>query len=736
MTFWKDLNPIQREAVRTIEGPILIIAGAGSGKTRVLTYRVAYLLERGVPPSSILALTFTNKAAREMRERIARLVEEDAARKIWMGTFHAIFARLLRRDAEKIGFHRNFSIYDTEDSQNLIKTIMQDGGINTQQVPPAAVRHAVSRAKNRLISPADLANGARDVFERTVATVYEEYGVRLRNANAMDFDDLIVHPITLFDQHPDVLASYQSRFAFILIDEYQDTNPAQYEVIRRLAAARKNICVVGDDAQSIYAFRGADIRNILEFERDFSGSKVFRLEQNYRSTKRILLGAGALIRRNERQIAKNLWTDNPEGDPITIVEVADETEEARKIVAFMQEEGRKRKLQLKDFAVLYRTNAQSRAIEDAMRRHGIPYTIIGGVEFYRRKEVKDLLAYLRLVVNADDDEAFLRVVNLPPRGVGAGSVAKLRAYAAEQGVTLFVAALNAREVPFLSAVALRGLASFVDLIRKYASLRHRISAAELAGSLVDELGIIAEYKREGTPEARTRMENVQELLSAIADFRPSGENATLEAFLAEASLVADVDALDPNRNAVTLMTLHAAKGLEFPIVFITGMEEGLFPSAQAVENDEVEEERRLCYVGMTRAMQKLFLTYARSRTRWGERLRQVPSRFLEEVDPSAVVHESMRRATSQGRLGFSQGRMRSTVRRGSGHDHGCEEGMPEYWSQIDDGIAPGRFVVHPTFGRGRVVDVQGAGDSARAVVLFETVGRKTLVLKYAGLHLL
>jgi len=735
MKLLKDLNPIQREAVQTTEGPVMIVAGAGSGKTRVLTYRIAHLLDTGVPAANILALTFTNKAAREMRERVEQLVPGEESRRLWMGTFHATFARLLRRDAEKIGYHKNFSIYDTEDTQNLVKSILQDAGINTQQIPPSAVRHAISHAKNRMTNPDAMAEAARDVFERRTADVYREYEKRLRASNSMDFDDLILQPIRLFDENPELLSHYQRQFRFILIDEYQDTNQAQYQVVRRLADSHRNICVVGDDAQSIYAFRGADIRNILEFERHFAGSRVFRLEQNYRSTKRILLGAGALIKHNERQIPKTLWTENAEGDPITVVETSDEAEEGRKIVTLMQEEGRKRKLQLKDFTVLYRTNAQSRAIEDALRRNGIPYSIIGGVEFYRRKEIKDVLAYLRLIANPDDDSALLRIINYPARGIGAGTLGKLRAWAAEQGVTMLVAAMNASEAPGLGAAAMRSLNAFVQLITKYASLRAQISAAELAASLVDELGLVAEFKREGTPESRSRLENVQELLSAIAEFQPGSGNGTLDAFLAEASLVSDVDALDPGRNTVTLMTLHAAKGLEFPVVFLVGMEEGLFPSSQSIERDEVEEERRLCYVGMTRAMQKLYLTYARSRLRWGERLQQMPSRFLGEVDQEAVQRETTKRKP------FSETRSRPHPRGGGASPHAAnaseyDQETPDSWSQVEDGLRKGARVVHPTFGRGAVVDLQGAGDTARAVVLFESVGRKTLVLKYAALELL
>jgi DNA helicase-2/ATP-dependent DNA helicase PcrA len=741
MSFLRELNPVQKDAVKTLEGPVMIIAGAGSGKTRVLTYRIAYLLQSGVPAGNILALTFTNKAAREMRERIETVVPGEAARRIWMGTFHATFARLLRRDAERIGFHRSFSIYDTDDSQGVIKAIMNDLGINTQQVSPAAVRHTISSAKNRMMSPEDFAAKAFDIFEQKAAEVFVEYAKRLRASNAMDFDDLILHPIRLFDKHPDVLESYQKQFRFILIDEYQDTNQAQYQIVRRLAGSHHNICVVGDDAQSIYAFRGADIRNILEFERHFSNAKVFRLEQNYRSTKSILAGADSVIKHNKKQIPKTLWTDNDAGDLISILETADEGEEAHKIVFFMQEEARKRKLQLNDFAVLYRTNAQSRALEDAMRRSGIPYTIVGGVEFYRRKEIKDILGYLRLIVNPEDDEAGLRVINYPTRGIGATSIGRMREYAAAEGVTFFEAAINAASVPGLKPAAVRRVQDFVRLVQKYASLRREISAGELVSSLIDELGLVASFKNEGTAEARTRLDNIQELLSAITEFDAEDGQTTLEAFLEQASLVADIDNLDETRNAVTLMTLHAAKGLEFPVIFLVGMEEGLFPSSMAIERDEVEEERRLCYVGMTRAMQKLYMTHARSRVRWGERLEQVSSRFLDEIDPAVVQRESTRRRApvAGNGLGSAQrsrarggGKAAGSKPRPKGSEYSQISGGESY-SQMEGDIDIGSYVIHATFGRGQLLSVQGTGDMARCVVLFDAVGKKTLVLKFAGL---
>ena len=709
----------------------MIVAGAGSGKTRVLTYRIAYLLQVGVPAYSILSLTFTNKAAREMRERIDDLLPGFQTNQLWMGTFHSTFAKLLRRDADKLGFDSNYSIYDTDDSRSLVKGIMNDLDINIQQVPPAAVQSRISRAKNQLLKPADIANSATDMFEQHTAEVYEIYQQKLREFNAMDFDDLLIHPITLFDSYPEVLEKYQKKFQFILIDEYQDTNHAQYQMLKRLASSHQNICVVGDDAQSIYAFRGADITNMLEFEKAFTNTKIFRLEQNYRSTKHILGGADSVIKHNTAQIEKTLWTDNTQGDLITVIETADEMDEAQKIVRIIQHEGVRRKLQLKEFAILYRANSQSRALEDALRRSGIPYTIVGGVAFYKRKEIKDMLAYLRVVVNPNDQEALLRIINYPLRKIGEVTIKRLQDYAEQHGITLYEAAKEAHNNKELNAGHVSRIQGFITLMTKYQSLRKEISAGELAGSLVDELGIIQDFKLEGTPEARTRLENIQELLSAISEYESEDGNDTLEAFLAEASLVADVDSMDPNRNAVTMMTLHAAKGLEFPVVVLAGMEEGLFPSSFSIDEDKVEEERRLCYVGMTRAKEKLYMMHAAQRMTWGERTVQMPSRFLEEIEPSHMERETARRRV-QPDPAFSR-HSNGTPRKRAKRSEYSQESTSSF-AQEEMTIKIGAMVRHQTFGRGKVVSVQGAGERAKIAVHFESVGRKTLVLKFAGLQ--
>ncbi|HTO94986.1 MAG TPA: UvrD-helicase domain-containing protein, partial [Bacteroidota bacterium] len=639
MSFLEELNPVQRDAVSAVDGPVLIVAGAGSGKTRVLTYRAAHLVDLGVAPQSILALTFTNKAAEEMKGRIAALVGE-GSRGIWMGTFHSIFARILRFEAEHIGFQRNYTIYDSDDSLSLIRTIMNSLGIPSQQFSPQGVRSRISLAKNSTISPRVYREKITDPVTERTALIYEEYEKRLKKSNAMDFDDLLLKPLELFSHHKDVLDRYQYRFRYILVDEYQDTNHVQYRLLKQLAGMHKNICVVGDDAQSIYAFRGADIRNILDFEKDYPECRMFRLEQNYRSTQNILAAADGIIRHNEDQIPKTLRTANEAGDLITLQTCEDDRDEGYKVVAAIQDETRRRKLDLKDFAVLYRTNAQSRSIEDALRRSGIPYIIVGGVAFYKRKEIKDILSYLGVIANPADTESLLRVINVPARGIGETTVAKLRALADDKKVSL----LEVLPSPDLAGViadrTLKAVRQFHALVTRYINLKGEMSVGELARALVDDIGIVQALKEENTAESLNRRDNVLELVSALAEFSDRQPDAGLEEFLAEVSLVSDVDTADFGRNAVTLMTLHAAKGLEFPVVCITGLEEGLFPLGGAeLERKEMEEERRLMYVGVTRAKQKLYLSWAVTRYRFGELSPSSRSRFLGEIDEALFQPE-------------------------------------------------------------------------------------------------
>lgn len=738
MKLLQDLNPVQQEAVKAANGPVIIVAGAGSGKTRVLTYRIAYLLACGVPPQQILALTFTNKAANEMKARIIKLVGEQAGQ-LWMGTFHSMFARVLRKEAEKIGFTSAFTIYDSDDSLSLVRRCLEELNIPAQQFHPAAIRSKISAAKNQMIPPKTFANMARDLFDEKVALVYELYQQKLQRSNAMDFDDLLMKPIELFERHQQVLERYQERFRFVLVDEFQDTNRAQYIMTRLLGGKYRNVCVVGDDAQSIYSFRGADIRNILDFEKDYPDCKMFRLEQNYRSTKRILSAADRLIQHNTDQIEKKLWTNNSVGEPILVFECADDREEGQRIVQIIREEIRKSKRDLKDFAVLYRTNAQSRALEDAFRRAALPYVIVGGIRFYERKEIKDILAYLRALVNHNDEESLLRVLNYPPRGIGETTIERLREFSNKHDITLFDAIARTQDIPDVAEKNRRGIRSFYDLILKYTSLRQKISLSELVRSLVDELGILRQFKEEGTVEAMNRWENVQELLSAISEFSEEHPDGRLEAFLEEVSLVSDIDTWEGTRNAVTLMTLHASKGLEFPVVLIAGLEEGLLPFySNQIDRFDLEEERRLFYVGMTRAQSKLFLFYTRTRYRFGDLTYSTMSRFISEIGEEHLIFQKSDNGLAHVRERISpripwQARpspSRTLADPESYFDDSSQEGNDEF---LIANLKKGEVVQHETFGRGKVIEVSGKGEHRKATVHFDDYGLKNLILKFAHL---
>jgi DNA helicase II / ATP-dependent DNA helicase PcrA len=751
MNLIEQLNSVQQKAVSATDGPVMIVAGAGSGKTRVLTYRVAHLIEKGIKPYQILALTFTNKAAKEMKHRIEQLVGDQAVN-VWAGTFHSIFARILRHECEAIGYQRSFTIYDSDDSLGLVKNIMSSLNISAQQFNPRGIQSRISGAKNHLVSPERYEEIAKDPFEQRTAMIFKEYQARLFKNNAMDFDDLLLKPIELFQRNERILEKYQYRFQYLLVDEYQDTNRAQYVLINLLAKRFKNICVVGDDAQSIYAFRGADIKNILDFEQDYPESKVFRLEQNYRSTKTILAAADAVIKNNRNQIHKTLWTSNPQGDLITMIEAEDDKDEGMKIVSHIQEQCGKLKLDLKDFAVLYRTNAQSRSLEDGLRRNGIPYVIVGGVEFYKRKEIKDVLAYLRVIVNPKDEESLRRIINVPVRGIGDTTFEKILLHAEHnpagpQG--LFDALKDVNAIAGIGERPKNAVLQFALFIQKYIELKLQMSPSELARALVDELGFLRSLKEEATPEALGRWENIQELLSAITEFTSETPDATLESFLEEVSLVSPVDTVVDQRNAITLMTLHAAKGLEFPVVFIAGLEEGLFPLYQvAPEPDEMEEERRLFYVGITRAMKKLYLTHARLRYRFGDVTYPVLSRFADEIDPSLIQREisrqsafpALHRAGSAGQDGnhFSYKENRTKKQLDSLHTGFQQEKEPDYENESQEimTLRVGAKVEHESFGLGKVLQLAGSGESAKAVVLFDSVGAKNLMLKYAKLRLL
>ncbi|HZK76446.1 MAG TPA: UvrD-helicase domain-containing protein [Candidatus Kapabacteria bacterium] len=752
------LNPAQRAAVAQLTGPVMIVAGAGSGKTRVLTHRIALLIESGVRPWQILSLTFTNKAANEMKERIASMVSPELARDLWMGTFHSIFSRILRRHAAEIGYTSSFTIYDSDDSLGAIKQVMNGLGISKDQFNPNAVRSRISSAKNQMVSPVEYERLARDFFSEQVARIYPEYTSRLKMANAMDFDDLLLKTIELFDLRADTLAHYQKKFQYILVDEYQDTNRAQYAIIKRLAAAQKNLTVVGDDAQSIYAFRGAEIGNILDFERDYPGTKTFRLEQNYRSTKSILATADELIKNNKGQIPKTLFTENVRGEPVRITQCLDEKDEASSVVRAIEEEVRAAKLELKDFAILYRTNAQSRALEDGLRRQGIPYVIVGGTAFYKRKEIKDVLGYVRLLVNPNDSESLLRVINTPPRGIGATTMEHVAIYAREHKQSLMSALSAIDFVPGVQSRAVQRIHEFARLMQKYAAMRDKMSPSELLRSMIDETNILQELKLENTMEALSRRENIQEFLSAITDYFHEKPDATMESFLEEISLLSEVDQTDGTKNAVTLMTLHAAKGLEYQVVCITGLEDGLFPS-QPVGGDreprDLEEERRLFYVGITRAMRRCYVFYATERLRFGETTRSLPSRFLEEIEKSGATehvtsfgtkpreresHTDRTREFSHLFAGSPvvNGRTFARKRRESPMSRALDDEPRANYSQIDEGsnLHNGSRVFHETFGEGRIIALAGLGDKAKVTVEFPKFGRKNLMLKFANLKAL
>ncbi|MBK7259913.1 MAG: UvrD-helicase domain-containing protein [Ignavibacteriae bacterium] len=743
MSFLEELNTVQRHAVEAVDGPVMIVAGAGSGKTRVLTYRTAHLLQKGVRPESVLALTFTNKAADEMKSRIAELVGP-ASRALWMGTFHSLLARMLRFECEALGYSRNFSIYDSDESLSLIKGIMNDLGVSQQQFTPSGIRSRISNAKNSMVAPAELQRRAVDIQSTRTADIFVEYEARLKRANAMDFDDLLLKPLELFRAHKDVLKRYQQRFQYIQVDEYQDTNRVQYLLLHELAAGHKNICIVGDDAQSIYSFRGADIRNILDFQKDYPECKVFRLEQNYRSTKTILGAADSLIRHNVDQIKKTLWTSNADGDQVVVDVCDDDREEGRRIVAHVEEEVRHRKRALSDFAILYRTNAQSRVLEDALRRNGIPYVIIGGVAFYKRKEIKDVLAYLKLLANPKDDESLLRIINVPARAIGDTTIKRIRSVAASERITMLDALAAKGLEGLLQDRALRAVRQFHAMLVKYIGLKGQMSLSELARALVDETGILRILKEENTPDATARRDNILELISAITEYADTHDGAVLEDFLQEVSLVSDVDTAEFGRNAVTLMTLHAAKGLEFPVVFISGLEEGLLPISLSLDTrEQVEEERRLMYVGMTRARQQLYISHARSRYHQGEVMFSVRSRFVEEIDPlhltfrggAAGASDSPLSAPARPRTAARPSAWRAPVKP-VGKSAGSSDPMPRYEDESQEQIHlhVGLAVTHETFGQGRIVALDGSGSQARAVVDFKSVGRKQLLLKFANLR--
>jgi DNA helicase II / ATP-dependent DNA helicase PcrA len=747
------LNPQQREAVEHFQGPILVLAGAGSGKTRVLTARICHLVRHhGVAPHRILAVTFTNKAAGEMRERIRLHLGQEPAG-MWVGTFHALGARILRRHAPRIGWSPAFTIYDQDQSLREMKRAQEEAGIDPKRWNPKILRAHVSGAKNQLVSARQFVEENGDSFDllvRNVARVYPVYQDALRNHEAFDFDDLLMRPVEILEGHPDVLREYRRRFSFLLVDEYQDTNRAQFRFLELLAAESSNLMVVGDDDQSIYGWRGADIRNILDFEASFQGARVVRLEQNYRSCETILQAANQVIVHNRDRKGKTLRTDRVGGEKISLAETSDEMDEAR----WIAEEIRARVAEnpsraFRDFAVLYRTNAQARALEDAFRSGGLPYQVVGGVGFYERREIQDVLGYLRLVSNPRDGGAFDRVVNYPRRGVGAATVARLREWAKREGLALLEAASRAVEVPALPRGGARGLADFAGLIRRYSVQASEVKVGILLEELVEELGLLDLLKEEG-PEGEDRAENVEELIAGALDFdaerleeedRPGDRFTELDLFLQRVALVADVDSHDPGADSVTLMTLHNAKGLEFPVVFVSGLEDGLFPLSRAYDDPAtLEEERRLFYVGITRAMDKLFLTYARQRRRGGEYMFGRLSPFVRAIHESLLEERVSRRIRTSARTGFGAGFGQGFGKGfgpgpGEGYAHDPGHTLEEAEMNQDlPRFVKGERVTHATFGSGTVLEVSGFGPDLKVTVNFDSVGSKKLLARYASLE--
>ncbi len=721
----KTLNPAQKEAVEYNSGPHIIVAGAGSGKTKVLTQKIAYLIEDGFDASSILALTFTNKAANEMKERIIELIGAAKAKQIWMGTFHSIFAKILRAESDKLNYRPNFSIYDKEDSVSVVSNLLEELNFSIDEHTYSAIHHKISNLKNRMILPEDFAkNYAETVYDQKVAEIYVEYNKRLFENNSMDFDDLLLKPIELFNKYPKILQKYRGQFKYILVDEFQDTNKAQYEVLKFLVYGRTKVCVVGDDAQSIYGWRGADISNMLDFEKDFPKTKIFRLEQNYRSTKMILEAAGSVIKNNKSQITKTLWTENDNGEQLTLVRCSDEKDEAFQVSKQIKREISTKKLSLNDIAIFYRINSQSRALEEALRREKIPYKIIGGVEFYKRKEVKDVIAYLRVFINQNDEESLLRIMNFPQRGIGNTSISKMIAFSRKLNLTLFQTMARIFEVIEVKERIQKNVKQFKLLLDKYIELKDDLSLPELASALIDELGILKIYKEENTPESLQRYENIQELLAGINDFFKQNPKTTIEEFLGEVSLMTGVDQYEESNNSVTLMTVHSSKGLEFPVVFLTGCEEDIFPLNPKFDTDaRTEEERRLFYVGLTRAKQKIYITYARSRYRFGEVAYQSRSRFIDELDKKTYTELN-------GNVGRKSGRRKKAF-----YDEMYQEDYDDF-NQEHRSLRVGSRVKHEIFGNGKILAINGAGDMQKVSVAFESAGVKHLLTKFASLKII
>ena len=785
-----QLNEAQREAAACTEGPVMIIAGAGSGKTRTLTYRIAHLIEKGVDPFNILALTFTNKAAAEMKERIIKLVGADA-RNIWMGTFHSVFARILRAEATKIGFNQSFTIWDTDDQKSAIKQILKNLNLDPKTYNPSYVLSRISMAKSNLISEVEYAQNntirQEDIAAKKplIAQIYTAYNTRLRNSMSMDFDDLLFHTNVLLRDFPEVLLKYQNRFRYIHVDEYQDTNYAQYLIVKKLSARLQNLCVVGDDAQSIYAFRGANIQNILNFKRDYPNVNLFKLEQNYRSTQNIVKAANSIIANNTEQIKKEIWTDNGEGKRIRLLRAGDEREEGSQIAHLIQQTHLSENVDYNGFAILYRTNIQSRALEEALRKMSIPYRIYAGISFYGRKEIKDVLSYLRLVINNHDDEAMIRCINYPTRGIGQSTMDKIRLAANDNGVSICTVMENLQHFSLgLNSGIIQRIDEFLTKIKMFSSMVYTTDAFTLSKKILASSGILNHLRSDEDPDNANRIENIEELLNGIQEFcekedlitpeqegdtvvgkegfdidslfeSPSEEPKikTLDLFLQQVLLLTSEDKEKEDPNKVSLMTIHAAKGLEFPYVFVAGMEENIFPSFLSISSrPDLEEERRLFYVAVTRAEKELTLSYAQTRYQYGNSSCQEISRFVDEIDPAFIERPRPQRSFAEpGQI--PQPSFRSRTSSTSPQFRKKQEEIKKNFKKKEELLGPGgpsianspaeinaiqvgMRVLHSKFGQGKVLQIIGEADSRKATVFFDGVGSKDLLLKFAKLTII
>ena len=754
--FLKELNEEQYQAVSQTDGAVMVIAGAGSGKTRVLTYRIAYLLNKGIDPFHVLALTFTNKAAREMKDRVIDLIGDGEARNVWMGTFHSVFAKILRIEGHHLGYPSSFTIYDSDDSKRLIKHILNEMQLDPKVYPPNYVRARISMAKSHLMSPAEYAESSEIISadesaaKPLIKEIYKSYNARLRRSDSMDFDDLLFNTYVLFRDFAEVLYKYQQKFRYILVDEYQDTNQAQYLIVKKLAANTENICVVGDDAQSIYAFRGANIQNILNFKSDYPDFKLFKLEQNYRSTKTIVAAANKLITFNKEQIKKTVWTDNDDGDKIGYIPATSDNEEGKLVAEAIFDTKMNQQRLNKDFAILYRTNAQSRAMEEALRKLNIPYRIYGGKSFYSRKEIKDLLAYFRLVINHKDEDALQRAINTPPRGIGKTTIEKIIVTADSHQVSMWEVVDQPNKYGLtVNSGILNKLANFTTMIKSFGAEMRKKEAYEVATLIANSSGLMKMFREEDTPEGLSRVQNMDELLNGVKEFSERGAEANegdlefqgnLEEFMQDVALLTDADKNDDEDNdKVSLMTIHAAKGLEFPYVFIVGLEENLFPSIQSISTrTELEEERRLFYVALTRAMKKVSLSFAESRYRWGQFTVTEPSRFLDEIDESLL--DKPHRSQGMGNRSFGRVEKKSTETPSLQRRNlkSVQEASTNADFQADDttSLVAGMEVEHPRFGKGKVLAIEGAGPNKKASVYFKVVGNKSLLLRFAKLKII